>query len=479
MSGCAIFMLRETAGAGALAKGLVERFGMRVLANALAAEALRREGVDAEAREEAELASLVAGQDPKLDLRLLVANYREVGGVSRDFLSWKKALGSLDRAVVDAVRQAAWAVERLGVVGDPALYERALEELERGKGTLGQAFRVEQAKAALRAVSAYDFAVAEFLELQAGERPDLGALSGFPEAIRFMWRRRALLDSGENRYQKAAIYGGLGDCLEQLCGPALSFEGTLDLSMVAFLIGEFERPTGLVLKRGHLLAAVTGDDRDRVAAALSAGGSRGTTLAVNWGCDGSLEALMEQVGADRALAPTVTEPLSLQAGRSVFVSKEGLGYEALLEARSVMGGALVQDRNRSVVNPFSWTVQSLAQPRVECWEDLVFGVRLAKHLRSSCAVAVRSGRVLAAASGRLDQGAAWREVAERAGDLRDAVVVFDEALAEPGLLAEMKLSGVRTVAHPGVGANEAAVVEAANECGLALVATGQPLTRLV
>ena len=42
MSGSAIFMLRETSGAGALGKALVERFGLRLLASGGAAEALER-----------------------------------------------------------------------------------------------------------------------------------------------------------------------------------------------------------------------------------------------------------------------------------------------------------------------------------------------------------------------------------------------------------------------------------------------------
>ena len=179
------------------------------------------------------------------------------------------------------------------------------------------------------------------------------------------------------------------------------------------------------------------------------------------------------------MAPAFVSEGAFADGIRLLVSREGLGYEALQEVRSVAGGALVQDRNRVAVNPFAWRMHSANQPLVTQWDDMLFGVKLSRHLRSAGCVAVLEQRVVAQASGLLCQFSAWDRLTEGGRSIEGSILVLDTDIENPDEIVRAKAAGISVLIHPGVDAQrEALLVERANEVGLVLVATGVSFRKL-
>ncbi len=476
----ALFVVKDVSGVADLAARLVEEFGFELLANDIAGEALSGKGIEFRLVSAKAAAALLS--DKAQGVSLVVANFVDVESAGRSFMSWKSALGAFDRETVDTIRAAAWAVERVAVLGNPADYEAALEELRENGGKLRQAFRMQRATAALRAASEFDFAVAQYLEVQGADAPDMGALSGYSKALRFAWPRAQLLDTGENRHQLAAVYGSFFEHFDQKSGGKLDYASVLTVSRAAYLIGEFEKPAAALLRNGKIVTARVGDDLEVVLGkVLQHADASGSWLVLNGslGVENLERALGKKVVG--ILAPDLSEAelAVLRAEGSAFAlaSISGLGYEALQEIRSVVGGVLVQDKDRAAINPMEWTVLSLAQPLVEDWESLMFGAKVARHADSAALTVVSGNQLISLETGHYAPKLAWNAVEESGIGLANTVAVFDVPEVEPECLRRMKQLGVRAALLP-LGGDEEALRAAANDCGLVLLGVSKGMRRL-
>lgn len=409
------------------------------------------------------------------EVSLLIANFFDPAMVGRDFMSWKSALKAFDHEIADLIRSAAKQPHVLTVLGDPSLYEKATEILGEGEGAFPTPFRIEQACNALHAVSNFDASVAQYLEAQGGEVPDLDALGGLPKTLNFSWKRSHSLSGGETARQKAGIYGTYADHFETVAGPDVDYQAVVDSSLAAYAIGEFEKTTALIVQRGELLSAASADDLESAIcrAIESIEWDLGkATLAVNGSIDPECLTGIDTKRFSTLIAPTFTQKEAMD-GLRLLESREGLGYEALQELRSVVGGVLIQDRNRSAVNPFAWRMPSANQPLVADWEDMIFGVKISRHLRSLACLAVREEQVVARTTGLSNQKRFAQRLVEDGASLNGSILIFDEDIEDPEVLSKSKNLGASVVVHPGLNsALEATLVDRANQLGLSLVATG-------
>lgn len=83
-----------------------------------------------------------------------------------------------------------------------------------------------------------------------------------------------------------------------------------------------------------------------------------------------------------------------------MIAKEGMGPDALQEIRSVIGGVLVQDRDRTLGNVREFKVVTKRQPTSEEWAAMMFGWKVGKHVKSNSIVYCRGSRLSASARGR-------------------------------------------------------------------------------
>ncbi len=473
MGKIALLATRDTSGLDLFSRKLQDSYGYRLLKlGSIVTEGLEQcETVDfAVARERVE----------RGEVSLVIANFYDPATVGRDFMSWKSALKSFDHEIAHLIRAAATQPQEVTVLGNPSLYAKATDLMEENQGAIPVPFRIEQACNALHAVSQFDASVAQYLEAQGGEVPDLDALGGFPKTFNLSCKRSHSLSGGETTRQKAGLYGTYADHFETVAGPEVDYQAVVDSSSAAYAIGEFEKTTALIVQRGELMSAASADDLDTaIARAIESveWDLAQATLAVNGSMDAEGLARLDPKRFSTLIAPHFTGNEATD-GLRLLESREGLGYEALQELRSVVGGVVVRDRNRSAVNPFSWRMPSAIQPLVTDWESMLFGVKISRHLSSSACVAVRDERVMARASGLARQARFAPRLIESGKSLEGSILVFDEDIGDPEILSECKNLGVTVVVHPGANPSfEGELVQKANGLGLALVATGVSFTK--
>jgi len=403
--------------------------------------------------------------------------------VAKPHVEFEEAIENIDIGGPSMLRSAAKNHESVTVVCDPSDYAGVLAALAAGEGSaaLGELRRKLALKVFQRTAS-YDAAIAKYLEAQATE-PDLEALSGLPSTLSLSWKKAQNLRYGENPHQRAALYGTFLDHYEQLQGKELSYNNILDITAATYLIGEFERPTVAILKHTNPCGVASADTLLAAwekAYATDKQAPFGGIIIVNNTLDGDLAKVIAEIFTEVIIAPRFSnEALAIFAKKKnlrLMIAKEGMGADALQEIRSVVGGVLVQDRDRTLGNVREFKVVTKRQPTAEEWAAMMFGWKIGKHVKSNSIVYCRGEQTLGVGAGQMARVDSSRIAVWKAGeaklDLRGSVVA-SEALFPfaDGLIAAAE-AGATCAIQPGGSVRDAEVIAAADERGMAMVFTG-------
>jgi phosphoribosylaminoimidazolecarboxamide formyltransferase / IMP cyclohydrolase len=401
--------------------------------------------------------------------------------VERPGVSLEEAVENIDIGGPSMLRSAAKNHESVTVVCDPSDYEGVLAALGGDPGALAD-LRRRLALKVFQRTAAYDAAIARYLEAISAA-PDLEALSGFGPRLTLSWERAQVLRYGENPHQKAALYGTFHQHYRQLQGKELSYNNVLDITAATYLIGEFERPTVAILKHSNpcgLASAPTLAEAWEQAFATDRQAPFGGIIIANRTLDAGLAASIAEIFTEVVIAPRFDpEALAVLARKKslrLMVAREGLGADSLQEVRSVVGGVLVQDRDRSVDDPARFTVVTKRTPTPSEWDSMTFGWKVCKHVKSNAIVYCRGERTLGIGAGqmsRIDSSkiAVWK--ASQAGlDLAGSAVASEALFPFPDGLIAAAEAGATAAIQPGGSVRDGEVIAAADERGLAMVFTG-------
>jgi len=440
---------------------------------------------------EVHLAQAAANGIELIDL-VVVNLYPFEETVARAGVSFEEAIENIDIGGPSMLRSAAKNHESVTVVCDPADYDAVLEALQANGALLGE-LRRKLALKVFERTARYDAAISNYLSTRSGEleksksasddAPDLAALSGFPEQLTLSYKKAQTLRYGENPHQQAALYGTFHEHYDQLQGKELSYNNLLDITAATYLIGEFERPTVAILKHTNPCGVASADTLEaawEAAYATDRQAPFGGIIVVNHTLGVELAQTISEIFTEVIIAPRFSdEALAIFAKKKnlrLLVAKEGLGAESLQEVRSVVGGVLLQDRDKIIGRPSEFKVVTAREPSAEEWASMLFAWKVAKHVKSNAIVYCRGEQTLGVGAGqmaRVDSSriAVWK-AGEAALDLRGSVVA-SEALFPfaDGLIAAAE-AGATCAIQPGGSVRDEEVIAAANERGMAMVFTG-------
>jgi phosphoribosylaminoimidazolecarboxamide formyltransferase/IMP cyclohydrolase len=403
------------------------------------------------------------------------------------------------------VRAAAKNFRDVLIVVDPIDYPRLLEAID---ATPSMAFRFELMVKAFAHTAEYDTTIAATLVQTRvdGDRIErtsrvTDARSGpaleMPSAFDLSLNKINDLRYGENPHQKAAWYGspsmasGFGRS-EILQGRELSYTNLLDLDAAARIALEFNEPAAVVVKHTNPCGAAIGDSaadaylRARDADAIAAFGG---IVALNRPIDvGAAEAITSTF-IEAVIAPAV-EP----AARAILAKKTNMrvvvaafdAVQTAVDMRSILGAILSQERDAVLEAREPWTgtrlpdglrVVSRRQPAAAEWEALRFAWRVCAHVKSNAVIFTDASRTLAIGAGQMSRVDAVNVAimkAQQAGrSLAGSVAASDAFFPfRDGFDAAAK-AGATAVVQPGGSRNDAEVIAAADEQGVAMVFTGK------
>jgi len=431
-------------------------------------------------RDRAEHLAQAAKNDIALIDLVVVNLYPFEQTVANPHVEFEEAIENIDIGGPSMLRSAAKNHASVAVVCDPDDYAKVLEGLAKPESM--DALRRKLALKVFQRTGAYDTAIARYLETQQDE-PDLEAMSGFPATYSLSLKKAQSLRYGENPHQKAALYGTFHEHFEQLQGKELSYNNILDITSATYLIGEFERPTVAILKHTNPCGVASADtllEAWEKAYATDRQAPFGGIIVVNNTMTGDLAKVISEIFTEVIIAPRFSdEALQIFAKKKnlrLMIAKEGLGADALQEVRSVVGGVLVQDRDRTLGKVADFKVVTKRQPTPEEWAAMLFGWKVGKHVKSNSIVYCRGEQTLGVGAGQMARVDSSRIAVWKAGeaklDLKGSVVA-SEALFPfaDGLIAAAD-AGATSAIQPGGSMRDEEVIQAADERGMAMVFTG-------
>ncbi|MDE3122407.1 MAG: bifunctional phosphoribosylaminoimidazolecarboxamide formyltransferase/IMP cyclohydrolase [Paracoccaceae bacterium] len=423
---------------------------------------------------------------------LLVVNLYPFEATVAKGADYETCIENIDIGGPAMIRAAAKNHGFVTVVTDVADYAGLLEELNANDDRVSYAFRQKMAQIAYARTAAYDAAVSSWM---AGALGDAA-----PRRRAFAGTLAQTLRYGENPHQAAAFYTdgsarpGVATA-RQWQGKELSYNNINDTDAAFELVAEFlpdDGPACAIIKHANPCGVARGAtlleayqkafDCDRTSAF-------GGIVALNRKLDKATAEEIVKIFTEVVIAPEADED-----AKAVFAAKKNLRLlttGALPDAnapglafRQVAGGFLVQARDNGHVARGDLKVVTKRAPSPAELDDLLFAWTVAKHVKSNAIVYAKGGATVGVGAGqmsRVDSSMIAAKKAERMAEAlglpespaKGSVVASDAFFPFPDGLLEAIAAGATAVIQPGGSMNDAAVIAAADEAGIAMVFTGQ------
>jgi phosphoribosylaminoimidazolecarboxamide formyltransferase/IMP cyclohydrolase len=152
----------------------------------------------------------------------------------------------------------------------------------------------------------------------------------------------------------------------------------------------------------------------------------------------------------------------------------GVPAEAeLWDLKRISGGVLVQQPDTLTIAESDLKVVTKRQPSREELRDLLFGWKIAKHVKSNAIVFARGGRTLGIGAGQMSRVDSVKIAVLKAQEsLAGTAVASDAFFPFPDGVEEAARAGATAVIQPGGSVRDAEVIAAADRLNLAMVFTG-------
>ncbi|TSC87115.1 MAG: phosphoribosylaminoimidazolecarboxamide formyltransferase / IMP cyclohydrolase [Parcubacteria group bacterium Gr01-1014_8] len=367
------------------------------------------------------------------------------------------------------------------VVVDPADYSSVAEEIQKN-GEVSFERRRELAGKAFSRTAAYDSAIASHFN----NRHRMSVISDTSGALSIHALLVQTLRYGENPHQKAALYGKFNDYYKQLHGKELSYNNILDLTAAAELIHEFktDEPTIAILKHNNPCgvgqASSLREAWDK-AFATDKQAPFGGIIASNVIMDGDTASAIAELFSEVVVAPDFTHDalIILQTKKNLRLIKvlKDITSGSPWRVRSVGPDTYVsQEADLHELKENDVKIVTKRAPTPEDMKALLFGWRVAKHVKSNAIVYSAPDRTLGIGAGqmsRIDSTklAIWK--AKEAGlSLQGSALASDAFFPFPDGLIAAAEAGATAIIQPGGALKDADVIAAADARNLAMVFTG-------
>ncbi len=428
--------------------------------------------------------------------------------IAKEGTTLEEAVEQIDIGGPSMVRSASKNFRDVTIVCNPDHYETVLAEMSAGDGETTLETRRMLAMEAFEMTCRYDAAISGYL------REQFTGDDQFPTVIAPKLRKVNELRYGENPHQSAALYQDVNAAepgvagAVQLHGKELSFNNYLDLTAALEAARDFDDPTAIIIKHLNPCGAASADTLAEAfedAYTSDPVSAFGSVLGFNRVVDMELaEIIFNNDWIDEVIKPRFYDESGKTDVSVIGAFVEAIiapGYEpdALarlkkrsknirlmlledfcpdsrtkdLDIRTIPGGALAQDRDYMSVPAADFKVVTKAQPTEEQLKSLVFGDRVAKHVKSNAIVLIQGTRLVGAGAGQMSRVDSCIIAARKAGSRAKGAVLASDAMfpARDGLDAAAA-TGCAAILQPGGSMRDDEVIEAADEHGIPMVMTG-------
>ncbi|MDR1758404.1 MAG: bifunctional phosphoribosylaminoimidazolecarboxamide formyltransferase/IMP cyclohydrolase [Bacteroidales bacterium] len=398
--------------------------------------------------------------------------------VAREDVTLEDAIENIDIGGPSMLRGAAKNHAFVTVLCDHADYDLVLEEL-RIHGDTTFETRARLAAKVFRHTASYDAAIADYLTQKEQRR--------FPEQLTLSFTRKQNLRYGENPHQNAAFYAGKS-CgysmawATQIQGKELSFNNIQDADAALQMVREFSLPAAIAVKHKNPCGAGIGHSimeawtRAYEADTVSIfGGIVAFNREVTHEIAQQLKPIFLEIILAPSFAPEALEILSAKKNLRLMTCDMNNKQVNSEIYTFVNGGLLVQDIDTREELPIDLTCVTEKQPSETELEDLLFAMKICKHVKSNAIVLAKGGMTLGVGAGQMNRVGSAKIALENARTLgvtknialaSDAFFPFDDVVK---MAAEY---GVSAIIQPGGSIRDVDSIKACNELDISMIFTG-------
>jgi phosphoribosylaminoimidazolecarboxamide formyltransferase/IMP cyclohydrolase len=383
-------------------------------------------------------------------------------------LTFEEKVEFIDIGGPTMLRSAAKSFKDVVVISDTADYETVMKEMEAGEVTFETKKRL--AGKVFNLTSAYDAAISQFL---------LG--DEMPKYLNASYEKLMDLRYGENPHQKAAYYvsttdtGAMKD-FEQLNGKELSFNNLRDMDVAWRTVCEFTEPACCGLKHSTPCGAAIGKNVYEAytkAYECDPVSIFGGIVALNKEVDADTAREMVKIFLEIVIAPSFSDEALeiLKTKKNLRVIKCKHIPQDKINMVKVDGGLLIQDEDLSFTTDYEAVTEKA--PTAEEMENLIFGMKIVKHVKSNAIVVVKDMMAVGIGNGETNRIWPTKQAIERAGDkIEGAVLASDAFFPFRDVVDECAKAGIKAIIQPGGSMRDRESIDACNEHGISMVFTG-------
>lgn len=387
------------------------------------------------------------------------------------------AIENIDIGGPSMLRSAAKNHAFVTAIVDPVDYAIVLAEIQQ-EGHTSLETRRKLAAKVFRHTAAYDALIGQYLTEAVGEKD--------PENLTLTYTRKQDLRYGENSHQEAAFYQAALPTsysiasAEQLHGKELSFNNIRDADAALRIMREFTEPTVVALKHMNPCGIGSGEtifSAWEAAYAADPVSIFGGIIVLNREVDLVSAQAMTQLFLEIIIAPSYSEEAlavlktkkNLRLLQVNFSNVEGNANEMV----SVLGGLLVQQDDRAMEEPESWTVVTDRQPTKEEQAAMAFAWKAVKHVKSNAIVVANQQQTLGIGAGQMNRVGSVKLAIEQAGAKAETAALASDAYFPMDDSVEYAAKhGIKAIIQPGGSIKDQASIDMANKYGIAMVFTG-------
>ncbi|SPS04183.1 bifunctional phosphoribosylaminoimidazolecarboxamide formyltransferase/IMP cyclohydrolase [Latilactobacillus sakei] len=434
-------------------------------------------GLLAKRDEPTHMAALAEHEIAPIDL-VCVNLYPFKETIQKPAITQEQAIEQIDIGGPSMLRSAAKNFKSVYVVVDQADYDETLAQLQQDDVT----YRRHLAAKAFRHTAAYDSLIAGYLS-------DADAVE-FPEKLSLTYDFKQALRYGENAHQKAAFYqSALPSAFSiaaahQLHGKELSYNNIKDADAAIKVAAEFSEPCVVAMKHMNPCGVGLGTtiyDAWQKAFAADSVSIFGGIIALNREVDVQTANALHELFLEIVIAPSFAPEALAILEKKKNIRLMTLDFEQAAKADrfetvSVLGGLLVQERDRLTDQASELKTVTTKAPTEDEKEALLFAQRVVKHVKSNAIVVATKDQTLGVGAGQMNRVGSVKIALEQAlanGMQAPFVLASDAFFPMDDSVAYAAEHGITAIIQPGGSIKDQDSIDMANQKGVSMVFTNR------
>lgn len=398
--------------------------------------------------------------------------------IAKPDVTMEDAIEHIDIGGPSMLRSAAKNYKDVTVVCSADDYAQIIDEIKTtGNTTLDT--RLKLSAKAYTHTAEYDMMIATFMREKAGLNEKLFLEYDLVQGLRY----------GENPHQSAKFYRQAEKVPfslafgKQLHGKELSYNNIQDANAGLSVVREFDEPFCVGLKHMNPCGAAIGKDVVEAWTKAYEGDKvsiYGGIVATNQIITEEVALLMKPVFLEVLMAPKFTDGALkvLEAKKNIRLIEVDMTKtdERPMQYVSVNGGLLAQNMDMDSEIMTTDMLVSTTKPTTAQLDDMTFGMKIVKHVKSNAIVVVKDHMLLGVGAGQMNRVGSVELAIKQAhtNGVTEGLVLASDAFFPFGDSVEYAAhNGVAAIVEPGGSIHDDQSIEKANEYEIPLLFSGK------